>query len=190
MSSNNFNEQQAKFIQDRIANVEKYFSELCTGFAAYIRKVARLRDKNDELAQLMLAYSDAETVNKTLSNALANFSTILLSLGDFKDARVQKLDNKVVAELSQYEVICKHAKEEVKQTFISRDKEIGRKKQLDKLRERNPRNRQQIVSISLYTPRTLETVYISLIRYLKLSRISHFCIYRSIQTLFVRQLAH
>ncbi|XP_044743164.1 protein FAM92A isoform X1 [Chrysoperla carnea] len=142
--SNNFSEQQAKFIQERITNVEKYFAELCTAFAAYIRKAARIRDKTDELATVIQTYSNSESVNKTLREALTNFSTILLSLGDFKDARVQKLDNKVVAELSQYEVICKHAKDEVKHTFVLREKEINRKKQLDKIRERNPRNRQQI----------------------------------------------
>lgn len=144
--SNNFSEQQAKFIQERITNVEKYFAELCTAFAAYIRKAARIRDKNDELATVIQTYANSESVNKTLREALTNFSTILLSLGDYKDARVQKLDNKVVAELSQYEVICKHAKDEVKHTFVLREKEINRKKQLDKIRERNPRNRQQIVS--------------------------------------------
>lgn len=35
-------EQQAKFIQDRISNVEKNFGELCVGFGDYTRKTARL----------------------------------------------------------------------------------------------------------------------------------------------------
>ena len=34
-------EQEAKFVQDRISNVEKHFAELCTAFAAYTRKAAR-----------------------------------------------------------------------------------------------------------------------------------------------------
>lgn len=34
-------EQQAKFIQDRISNVEKNFGELCVGFGDYTRKTAR-----------------------------------------------------------------------------------------------------------------------------------------------------
>lgn len=34
-------EQQAKFIQDRITNVEKNFGELCVAFGDYTRKTAR-----------------------------------------------------------------------------------------------------------------------------------------------------
>lgn len=63
-----------------------------------------------------------------------------------RDAQVQRLDSKVVSELSQYEDICKHAKEEVKHTSMARSQELARKKHLDRVREKNPRNRQQIVS--------------------------------------------
>lgn len=35
-------EQQAKFIQDRITNVEKNFGDLCVAFGDYARKTARL----------------------------------------------------------------------------------------------------------------------------------------------------
>ncbi|RLU25238.1 hypothetical protein DMN91_003331 [Ooceraea biroi] len=35
------NEQEAKFVQDRITGVEKHFAELCTIFAAFTRKAAR-----------------------------------------------------------------------------------------------------------------------------------------------------
>lgn len=34
-------EQQAKFIQDRITNVEKNFGDLCVAFGDYARKTAR-----------------------------------------------------------------------------------------------------------------------------------------------------
>lgn len=36
-------EQQAKFIQDRITNVEKNFGELCSTFGDYARKTARFK---------------------------------------------------------------------------------------------------------------------------------------------------
>lgn len=41
-----FREQEAKFVQDRISNVEKHFAELCTTFAAYTRKAARFVHNN------------------------------------------------------------------------------------------------------------------------------------------------
>ncbi|XP_011151211.1 protein FAM92A isoform X1 [Harpegnathos saltator] len=137
-------EQEAKFVQDRITAVEKHFAELCTIFAAFVRKTARLRDKGDELAKIIHTYADLETVNRSLSTGLASFSATLSVIGDYRDAEVQRLDAKVVAPLSQYATICKHARDEVKSTFSARDRELARRRHLDKVRERNPRNRQMI----------------------------------------------
>ncbi|PNF41586.1 Protein FAM92A-A [Cryptotermes secundus] len=137
-------EQQARFIEERIASVEKHFAELCTIFAAYTRKCAGLRDKSDEAVKAIQDYAEAENVNRSLRNGLLQFSSTLSAIGDYRDAQVQRLDSKVVSELSQYEDICKHAKEEVKNTFVVRNQELARRKHLDRVRERNPRNRQQI----------------------------------------------
>ncbi|CAK9831170.1 CBY1-interacting BAR domain-containing protein 1 [Anthophora retusa] len=137
-------EQEAKFVQDRISNVEKHFAELCTTFAAYTRKAARLRDKGDEVAKVIQTYAQSETINRSLSTGLTNFSQTLSTIGDYRDAKVQRFDAKIIAPLSQYATICKHARDDVKSTFTARDKELTRKRHLDRLRERNPRNRQMI----------------------------------------------
>ncbi|CAK9799656.1 CBY1-interacting BAR domain-containing protein 1 [Anthophora plagiata] len=137
-------EQEAKFVQDRISNVEKHFAELCTTFAAYTRKAARLRDKGDEVAKVIQTYAQSETINRSLSTGLTNFSQTLSIIGDYRDAKVQRFDAKIIAPLSQYATICKHARDDVKSTFTARDKELTRKRHLDRLRERNPRNRQMI----------------------------------------------
>lgn len=60
------------------------------------------------------------------------------------DTQVKRLESKVTNELSQYDGICKHSREEVKATFSAREKELVRKRQLERIRERNPRNRQMI----------------------------------------------
>ncbi|XP_076658201.1 CBY1 interacting BAR domain containing protein Fam92 isoform X2 [Halictus rubicundus] len=143
-SQGNVWEHEAKFVQDRISNVEKHFAELCTSFAAYTRKAARLRDKGDEIAKAIQVYAQSETVNRSLTTGLTNFSTTLSVIGDYRDAEVQRFDAKIVAPLSQYATICKHARDDVKNTFTARDKELTRKRHLDRLRERNPRNRQMI----------------------------------------------
>ncbi|XP_012540161.1 protein FAM92A-A isoform X1 [Monomorium pharaonis] len=137
-------EQEAKFVQDRITGVEKHFAELCTIFAAFTRKAARLRDKSDELAKIIQTYADSEIINRSLSTGLVNFSATLSVIGDYRDAEVQRLDAKVIVPLSQYATICKHAREDVKNTFAARDRELTRRRHLDKVRERNPRNRQMI----------------------------------------------
>ncbi|XP_011632122.1 protein FAM92A isoform X3 [Pogonomyrmex barbatus] len=137
-------EQEAKFVQDRITGVERHFAELCTIFAAFTRKAARLRDKGDELAKVIQTYADSEVINRSLSTGLTNFSATLSVIGDYRDAQVQRLDAKVIAPLSQYAMICKHARDDVKNTFAARDRELTRRRHLDKVRERNPRNRQMI----------------------------------------------
>ncbi|KAG7311268.1 hypothetical protein JYU34_002299 [Plutella xylostella] len=137
-------EQQAKFIQDRINTVEKYFGELCLAFTGYARKTARLRDKGDDLAEVLKEYASHETVNKSLSVNLENLSLTLSALEEYRNCAVQRMEAKVIGELSQYETICKHAREELKHTMSVRDKELSRKKVLDKSRERQPFNRQQV----------------------------------------------
>ncbi|XP_048486211.1 CBY1-interacting BAR domain-containing protein 1-A isoform X2 [Plutella xylostella] len=142
-ASNSY-EQQAKFIQDRINTVEKYFGELCLAFTGYARKTARLRDKGDDLAEVLKEYASHETVNKSLSVNLENLSLTLSALEEYRNCAVQRMEAKVIGELSQYETICKHAREELKHTMSVRDKELSRKKVLDKSRERQPFNRQQV----------------------------------------------
>ncbi|XP_047987654.1 CBY1-interacting BAR domain-containing protein 1-A [Leguminivora glycinivorella] len=137
-------EQQAKFIQDRITNVEKNFGELCVAFGDYARRTARLRDQGDELAKVLKDYANNEIVNKSLSAGLENLSITLTAIEEYRNCEVQRLEAKVIGELCQYEAICKHAREEVKHTMNVREKELARKKVLDKTRERQPFNRQQV----------------------------------------------
>ncbi|XP_026726868.1 protein FAM92A [Trichoplusia ni] len=137
-------EQQAKFIQDRITNVEKNFGDLCVAFGDYARKTARLRDMGDELVKVLKDYANNEIVNKSLSSGLENLSTTLTALEEYRNCEVQRLEAKVIGELCQYETICKHAREELKHTMNVREKELARKKVLDKARERQPFNRQQV----------------------------------------------
>ncbi|XP_074115485.1 CBY1 interacting BAR domain containing protein Fam92 isoform X1 [Cotesia typhae] len=132
-SQNNICEQEARFVQERITKVEKHFADLCSSFAAYARKAARLRDKNDELAKVIQNYATSETMNQSLSRGLYNFGATLSVIGDYKDAEVQRIDSKIVSTLSQYSMICRHAREDVKNTFSARDKELARRKHIDKL---------------------------------------------------------
>ncbi|XP_058125357.1 CBY1-interacting BAR domain-containing protein 1-B [Anopheles ziemanni] len=132
-------EEQSKFILDRIGSVEKHFSELCGAFSEYTRKVARLRDKSDELAHATQDYCDAEKYNRTLANALSSLAKAVTLIGDFQDTGVKRLETKIVAELSQYESVCKHCKEGVKEALLARDKDLAKRKQLEQNKARNGR---------------------------------------------------
>ncbi|XP_039280859.1 protein FAM92A-like isoform X1 [Nilaparvata lugens] len=139
-------EQQAKFANDRIASVEKTFSELCSVMAGYTRKVARVRDMNDNLAKNLHSYSESEKINRSLKQGLGDFSNTLVEIGDYRNIETQRLDKRVVQELVQYESVCRNAKDEVKNIFSARDRELAWKKQLERVKERNPYNRQQITT--------------------------------------------
>ncbi|KAK9729981.1 FAM92 protein [Popillia japonica] len=138
-------EQEAKFILDRINTVERNVAELCVAFSAHSRKAARLRDTGDEIAKTTLNYAESEEINKTLSISLVNFANTISLISDYGDLRVQNIDKKVVGEFTHYENICKHARDDVKQIYAVRSREIARKRQLDRARERTPRHRQQII---------------------------------------------
>lgn len=132
-------------MQDRIVSVERTVSDLCNIFAGYSRKAARLRDKNDEISKAAATFAENEQINKSLAVGLENFSESISTVADYGDARVQLIDAKVVNEFARYDGICKHVKDEVKDIYVARDKEINKKRQLERIKERNPRNRQTIV---------------------------------------------
>ncbi|KAJ8973593.1 hypothetical protein NQ317_010030, partial [Molorchus minor] len=138
-------EVEAKFIQDRIQSVERHIANFCQTFAQYSRKIARVRDKGDEIAKITLNYAESENINKSLALGLENFADCLSAIGDYGNMRTQSVDSKVVAEFARYEDICKHVRGEIKDIYSAREKEINKKRQLDRTRERNPRNRQQII---------------------------------------------
>ncbi|XP_025836342.1 protein FAM92A [Agrilus planipennis] len=138
-------ELQTKFIQNRISKVERQFAELCNAFAEYSRKAAKIRNAGDTLSTVVNHYAEGEDVNKSLQEALFSFSKCVLKISDYCNLRVLNIDKNVTNELSQYELICKHCKEDVKEIFASREKEVLRKKQLERIKEKNPKNRQQII---------------------------------------------
>ncbi|XP_050100129.1 CBY1-interacting BAR domain-containing protein 1-A isoform X2 [Anopheles aquasalis] len=149
-------EEQSKFIYDRIAIVEKHFGELCEAFAEYTRKVARVRDKADELAHATQDYCDAEKYNGTLATALSSLAKAVTLIGDFHDCRVKRLETRIVSELGQYETVCKQCKEGVKDALQVRDKDLAKRKQLEQSKPRNSRGARRNANDTEMIKSTLE----------------------------------
>lgn len=133
---------QTKQIQDNITNVEKHFGDLCQLFAAYVRKNARLRDKADLLVKEVGLYADTETPNLKLG--LKNFADQLAKIQDYRQAEVERLEVKVIEPLKAYGNIVKTKREDLKQTQMARNRESKQMQQLEKMRQRNPSDRQII----------------------------------------------
>ncbi|XP_064079801.1 CBY1-interacting BAR domain-containing protein 1-like isoform X1 [Macrobrachium nipponense] len=137
--------EQYKFIQERISGVEKHFGNICTTLGSYARKTAKLRDKGDELSKVLSDYGEFETLNKSLRSALCEVGDTLAAVQDYRNVEVERLETKVVGELSLYGGICKTAREELGTCFKFRQQEMNIRRNLEKTRNRHPQNRQQIV---------------------------------------------
>ncbi|XP_059412523.1 CBY1-interacting BAR domain-containing protein 1-like isoform X2 [Carassius carassius] len=133
---------QTKQIQENITNVEKHFGDLCQLFSAYVRKTARLRDKADLLVKEVGLYADTETPNLKLG--LKNFADQLAKIQDYRQAEVERLEVKVIEPLTAYGNIVKTKREDLKQTQTARNREAKQMQQLERMRQRNPSDRQII----------------------------------------------
>ncbi|KAM6959184.1 CBY1-interacting BAR domain-containing protein 1 [Aplochiton taeniatus] len=138
---------QTRQIQENITNVEKHFGEMCQLFAAYVRKTARLRDKSDLLVREISLYADTETPN--LKKGMKYFADQLAKVQDYRQAEVERLEAKVVEPLKSYGAVVKRKREDLKTTQSARDREAKQMQQLERTRQRNPSDRQIIVSLPL-----------------------------------------
>ncbi|KAM3858470.1 CBY1-interacting BAR domain-containing protein 1 [Diretmus argenteus] len=135
---------QTRQIQENITNVEKHFGEMCQLFAAYVRKTARLRDKADLLVREISLYADTETPN--LKRGMKQFADQLAKVQDYRQAEVERLEAKVIEPLKNYGTVVKRKREDLKTTQSARDREAKQMAQLERTRQRNPSDRQIIVS--------------------------------------------
>lgn len=76
----------------------------------YADKVARLRDDGDLLATSMLKFAESEATFRTLRAGLIGLAEKLATAQDYRHAQVQRIETKVINELSNYGGICATAK--------------------------------------------------------------------------------
>ncbi|ESO85072.1 hypothetical protein LOTGIDRAFT_221535, partial [Lottia gigantea] len=137
-------EAQSKMIQDRITAIERHLGTLCDTLSSYTRKTARLRDKGDLLAKEIVNYAEYEKINPTLKKGLTSFAEHLSAVQDYRQAEVQRLEAKSVTPLSNYGLLCKQTKNELKSAFAAHDREHSQRKKLDKIQQKHPSDQQQI----------------------------------------------
>ncbi|XP_068603535.1 CBY1-interacting BAR domain-containing protein 1 [Brachionichthys hirsutus] len=133
---------QTRKMQENISNVGKHFGEMCQIFAAYARKTARLRDKADILIREIGTYADTETPN--LKMGMKEFADHLAKVGDYRQAELERLEDKVIEPLKSYGAVVRRKREDLKTTQSARGREAKRMAQLERTRRRNPSDRQII----------------------------------------------
>ncbi|XP_064874144.1 CBY1-interacting BAR domain-containing protein 1 isoform X2 [Oncorhynchus nerka] len=122
---------QTRQIQENITNTEKHFGEMCQLFAAYVRKTARLRDKADLLVREISIYAETETPN--LQRGMKQFADNLAKVQDYRQAE-----------------------EDLKTSQSARNRESKQMQQLERMRQRNPSDRQIISQVGVCLLRPLE----------------------------------
>ncbi|XP_036441065.1 CBY1-interacting BAR domain-containing protein 2-like [Colossoma macropomum] len=133
---------QLKAMEMTISNAEKYMGQFCTLLAAYTRKTAKLRDKADMLARQL--HDFACTEDPELSICLKNLSEDLAMVQDYRQAEVERLDTRVVTPLKAYGDIVKTKRADLKKFSADRNRELKELHRLEKIRLKNPADRQSI----------------------------------------------
>lgn len=140
------NETRSKFIQERIRIVEKHVPQLGSALGDYVKKNAGLRDHGDKIAVVLENYAKNENVTISLKKQLTDFSDVILTVGTKRDVQIKDMETKVVEELMEYEKLCKHVRAELKSTNLAMENEKLRLRQLKRIKDTDPENREQIVS--------------------------------------------
>uniref|UniRef100_A0A0A9YIY6 Protein FAM92A1 n=2 Tax=Lygus hesperus TaxID=30085 RepID=A0A0A9YIY6_LYGHE len=132
--------QQAKFVEDRFSATEETMSKLCSSFSIFTKRTAKYRDANDQLAAAFNDYASKEQINKTLKVCLENLAQLLACLGDHRDNSTLFLEEQVMTSLTQYATRCKNYNSEIKNIYCAKEKELCKRRQLTKIRQRLPQN--------------------------------------------------
>lgn len=136
---------QAKFMQDRITNVQKHFGNLCDTFGGYARALCKVRDSGDCVSTAVLSMAMDETLNQTAKASLADFASHFAAVQDYEESEVRRIEERVVKPLVNYGTSCKQAKERLKKVCTIRKKELEQRKALDKTKEQKPYDTQHIL---------------------------------------------
>ncbi|XP_035250984.1 CBY1-interacting BAR domain-containing protein 2-like [Anguilla anguilla] len=133
---------QIKMMESSVTNTEKYMGQFCAILAAYTRKTARLRDKADLLVQQLSDFANTE--EQELRACLKNLAEDLAMVQDYRQAEVERLEMRVVTPLKAYGDIIKNKRADIKKFNSERNRELKEVQKLDRIRLKNPSDRQGI----------------------------------------------
>ncbi|CAL8361000.1 unnamed protein product [Gadus morhua 'NCC'] len=133
---------QVKGMEQTVNHAEKYLGHFCTLLASYTRKTAKLRDKADLLVTQLFEFSSTE--DPEFQIGFKNLAEDLAMVQDYRQAQVERLETRVVSPLKGYGDIIKTKRAELKKFSADRNRELKEIQKLEKIRLRNPADRQSI----------------------------------------------
>ncbi|KAM9070941.1 CBY1-interacting BAR domain-containing protein 2 isoform 1-T1 [Sarcophilus harrisii] len=138
---------QVRVMENTVNNAEKYFGQFCVLLAAYTRKTARLRDMADLLVKQLLDFANTE--NPEMRTTLKNFAEELAKIQDYRQAKVERFELKVINPLRLYETQIKQTRAEIKKFNKARNNEIKQLEKLERLRQKSPSDRHTIAETNV-----------------------------------------
>ncbi|XP_019908067.1 protein FAM92B isoform X2 [Esox lucius] len=133
---------QIKIMELTVSHAEKYLGQFCSLLASYTRKTAKLRDQADMLVRQLNDFSNTE--DPELRTCLKNLAEDLAMVQDYRQAEIERLEAKVVTPLKAYGEIVKNKTADLKRFNSDRNRELKELQKLEKLRRKNPSDRQSI----------------------------------------------
>jgi len=110
-----------------------------------------------KLSRSVDMYSDKEY--PSMKASLAGVSESIAAIQDFLGAQVDFMQAKVSPPLSLNATNVKHAREYVKELSASREKESLKRKAVEKLKIKEPKNKGKIVSLKCFPKKFKETCH-------------------------------
>nr|XP_029492864.1 protein FAM92B-like isoform X1 [Oncorhynchus nerka] len=137
-------DRQIKSMELTVSHAEKYLGQFCSLLASYTRKTGKLRDQADMLVRQLNDFSNTE--DPELRTCLKNLAEDLAMVQDYRQAEIERLETKVVTPLKAYGDIVENKRADLKRFNADRDRALKELQKLEKLQQKDPSNRQRIVS--------------------------------------------
>ncbi|XP_052318389.1 CBY1-interacting BAR domain-containing protein 2-like isoform X1 [Oncorhynchus keta] len=137
-------DRQIKSMELTVGHAEKYLGQFCSLLASYTRKTGKLRDQADMLVRQLNDFSNTE--DPELRTCLKNLAEDLAMVQDYRQAEIERLETKVVTPLKAYGDIVENKRADLKRFNADRDRALKELQKLEKLQQKDPSNRQRIVS--------------------------------------------
>uniref|UniRef100_A0A3B3R455 CBY1 interacting BAR domain containing 2 n=1 Tax=Paramormyrops kingsleyae TaxID=1676925 RepID=A0A3B3R455_9TELE len=131
-------------MESTVSQAEVHLGQLCMVLAAYARRTAKLRDKADQLVHQLNDFANTEDLE--LRTSLRILAEDLAMLQDYRQAQVERLETRVVTPLKAYGEIVKNKRADLKKFTNDRNRELKEIQKLERIRIKNPSDRQGIVS--------------------------------------------
>ncbi|XP_059485230.1 CBY1-interacting BAR domain-containing protein 1-A-like [Neocloeon triangulifer] len=136
---------QTKFIQERLADTERQMGDLCQTLGGYAKNYSKIRDQTDEVVMTLTRNTEAEEVNKSTNAGLQEFANSFSVIADNREIFLKRFESQILEPFSSIGAQCREVRESVKLSLAAKEKELTRKRNVEKIRQRNPRNRQKIL---------------------------------------------